>query len=100
MEGVQEEPETQDDPNSEESGEMEEIAVEKDGEILLVQQESTPTVEKRWLWKNIFHFTGTIHGQKCTVVIDGGSCENIISQSLVDRLKLKVYKHNRPYLDG
>ena len=30
-------------------------------------------------------------------MIDGGSCDNIISQTLVDRLKLKVYKHNHPY---
>ena len=34
---------------------------------------------------------------QCIVVIDGGSCENIISQSLVDRLKLKARKHYRPY---
>ena len=55
-----------------------------------------PTVEKRLLRKNIFHSTGTVHGQKCTIVI-GGSCENINSQTFVDCLKLKVYKHNRPY---
>ena len=67
------------------------------GVLLLVQKESIPTVEKKWLRKNIFRSTGTIHGQVCTVVIDGESCENIISQTLVDRLKLKVYKHNRPY---
>ena len=36
--------------------------------------------------------------QNCKVVVDDGSCENIISQTLVDRLKLKVYKHNRRYL--
>ena len=47
--------------------------------------------------KNIFRSTGTIHGKKCAVVIGGGSDENIISQTLVDRFKLKVYKHNRPY---
>ena len=67
------------------------------GVLLLVQKESIPTVEKKWLRKNIFRSTGTIHGQNCTVVIDGGSCENIISQTLVDRLKLKVYKHNHSY---
>lgn len=35
--------------------------------------------------------------EECTVVIDGGSCENIISQGLVDRLQLKVRKHHCPY---
>eukprot|EP00268_Persea_americana_P017179 TRINITY_DN18229_c0_g1_i3.p1 TRINITY_DN18229_c0_g1~~TRINITY_DN18229_c0_g1_i3.p1 ORF type:complete len:113 (-),score=24.14 TRINITY_DN18229_c0_g1_i3:9-311(-) len=97
MEGAQAEPETQDDPKSEASDEVEEIAAETDGEILLVQQESIPTAEKRWLQKNIFRSTGAIHGQNCTVVIDGSNCEIIISQTLVDRLKLNGYKHNRPY---
>eukprot|EP00268_Persea_americana_P063794 TRINITY_DN8317_c0_g2_i3.p1 TRINITY_DN8317_c0_g2~~TRINITY_DN8317_c0_g2_i3.p1 ORF type:complete len:266 (-),score=31.05 TRINITY_DN8317_c0_g2_i3:32-745(-) len=97
IEGTQEEPETTDDPKSDESDEVEEIAADTDGALLLVQQESIPTVEKKWLRKNIFRSTGTIHGQHCTVVVDSGSCENLISQSLVDRLHLKVYKHNRPY---
>ena len=30
-------------------------------------------------------------------MIYDGSCENIISHTLDDHLKLKVYKHNRPY---
>jgi len=76
---------------------VEEIAAETDGALLLVQQESIPTIEKKLLRKFFFRSTGTIYGQNCTVVIDGGSCENIISQTLVDRLKLKVYKHNHPY---
>ena len=40
MEGAHDEPETQDDPKGEESEEVEEIAAEKDGETLLVLQES------------------------------------------------------------
>ena len=40
IEGTQEEPETTDDPKSDESDEVEEIAAKTDGEILLVQQES------------------------------------------------------------
>ena len=79
IEGTQEEPKPTDDPKSEESDEVEEIAVETDGALLLVQQESIPTVKKKWLRKNIFRSTGTIHRENCTVVIDGGSCENIIS---------------------
>ena len=97
MEGAHDEQETHH-PKGEESEEAEEIEAKKDGEVLLVQQESTPTRERRWLQKNIFCSTGTIHGQHCTAVIDGGSFENITSQTLVDRLKLKVYKHNCPLL--
>ena len=96
MEGAFDEPDTQVDPKDKELEEVEEIEAKKDGEALLVLQESMPTVEKKWLWKNIFHSTGILYGQKCMVVIDGRSCENIISQTLIDCLKLKVYKHNRP----
>ena len=74
---------------------MEEIEAEKDGTTLVVRKESTPTVEKKWMRKNIFRSIGILDGHSCIVVIDGGSCENIISQFLVDRLKLKFQKH--PY---
>ena len=67
-----------------------------DGETLIVLKETTsrssPTGRK-WLQNNIFHSKGTINGQASTVVIDIGSSENIISQTLVDRLKLKARKH-------
>ena len=97
MQGARDEPKTQDYLKDEGSEVVKDMEAENDCEALLVLQNSTPIVEKRWLRKNIFHSTGTIHGQKCTVVIDERSCENIISQTLVDHLKLKVYKQNRPY---
>ena len=74
---------------------MEEIEAKKDGEAFLVLLEFAPTVDKKRLRKNIFRSIGTVYGQHCILVIDAGSCENIISQTLVDRLKLKVYNHNR-----
>ena len=30
-------------------------------------------------------------------MLNGGSCENIISQTPIDHLMLKGYKHNHPY---
>ena len=56
MEGAHDEPETQNDPKDEDSEELEELEAEKDCEALLVFQNSTPTVEKRWLRKNYFSF--------------------------------------------
>ena len=38
-----------------------------------------------------------MNGHTSTVVIDGATCENIISQALVDGLKLRVRKHYHPY---
>ena len=54
-------------------------------------------VIKKWLRNNIFHSKVTVNGRACKIVIDGGSCENIISQALLDRLKLNVPKHYCPY---
>ena len=63
----------------------------------MVIKETTSTIQKKWLKNNIFRSKGNVNGQACTVMIDGGSCENIISQALVDQLQLKVRKHHRPY---
>ena len=54
MEGALEEPNTQDYPKDKETKEVEEIEAKKDGEALLVLQESTPTIEKKWLGKIFF----------------------------------------------
>ena len=66
-------------------------------ESLMVLKEATPTTEKKWLRDNIFRSIGIVNGEPCMVVINRGSCENIISQALVDRLQLKVRKHHHPY---
>lgn len=66
-------------------------------ETLIVLKETTLTIEKKWLRNDIFCSTGTMNGQATIVVIEKGSSDNIIFQALVDRLKLKVCKHYRPY---
>ena len=83
MEGAHDELETQNDPKDEDLGEVEEIEAEKDCEALSWSSRILNTIEKRWLQKTIFRSIGTIHGKKCIVVIDGGSCENIISKLLL-----------------
>lgn len=50
-----------------------------------------------WLRNNIFHTTCTIEGKVCKLIIDSGSCENVISQEAVDKLKLKQEMHPHPY---
>uniref|UniRef100_A0A2N9EAC7 Lactate/malate dehydrogenase C-terminal domain-containing protein n=1 Tax=Fagus sylvatica TaxID=28930 RepID=A0A2N9EAC7_FAGSY len=33
----------------------------------------------------------------CNLIIDGGSCENVISQEVVDKLRLQQRDHPNPY---
>ena len=44
---------------------------------------------------NIFHTTYNIGGVICSLVIDGGSCKNVVSEE-VDKLGLKTENHPHP----
>ena len=37
------------------------------------------------------------HDKLCCMIIDGGSCANVIIATLVDELGSKTTKHPRPY---
>ncbi|KAK0590976.1 hypothetical protein LWI29_033915 [Acer saccharum] len=82
----------------------EDVAVEEEityadrGEALVVQRSLKVTyVEDEWLWNNIFHTRCTSHGKVCNVIIDGGSCENVVAATMVEKLKLKTEDHPEPY---
>ncbi|XP_056846143.1 uncharacterized protein LOC130497407 [Raphanus sativus] len=47
--------------------------------------------------ENLFHTRCTIKAKVCNLVIDGGSCTNVASKYMVDRLGLETTKHPRPY---
>jgi hypothetical protein len=46
---------------------------------------------------NLFHTRGLIKDKVCRIIVDNGSCNNIASQELVDRLGLKPRRHPSPY---
>ncbi|KAL1563915.1 hypothetical protein AAHA92_06332 [Salvia divinorum] len=46
---------------------------------------------------NIFHMKCKVGAKTCLVIIDGGSCANVVSDQLVGKLGLKVVKHPHPY---
>ncbi|XP_056853723.1 uncharacterized protein LOC130503093 [Raphanus sativus] len=48
--------------------------------------------------ENLFHTRCTVYDKVCSLVIDGGSCTNVASEALVEKLGLKTGKHPRPYL--
>ena len=47
--------------------------------------------------ENIFHTRCMINNKMCSMIIDSGSCTNIVNVVLVDKLGLKTTKHPRPY---
>lgn len=55
------------------------------------------TVEESWLRINIFRTTCTIRGKICRLVIDAGSCTNIISEEAVSKLALFTERNPTPY---
>ena len=47
--------------------------------------------------ENIFHTKCHINNKVCSMIIDGGSCTNVASTTLVEKLNLPTLKHSRPY---
>ena len=48
-------------------------------------------------YNNIFYTTCIIKDRVCNLVIDGGSCENVVSQEVVKKLCLQTINHRNPY---
>ncbi|GJX76150.1 putative CCCH-type zinc finger family protein [Tanacetum coccineum] len=61
--------------------------------LLLPKEEE----KDEWLRSNIFHTTCTIKDKVCKLIIDSGSCENVVSRDAVEKLNLKQEKHPKPY---
>jgi hypothetical protein len=47
--------------------------------------------------ENIFHTRCHVNNKACSMIIDGGSCTNVASTILVEKLNLPTLKHSRPY---
>ena len=47
--------------------------------------------------ENIFHTRCLIQDKTCNVTVDRGSCVNVPSTILVEKLRLPTLKHLRPY---
>ena len=46
---------------------------------------------------NIFHTRCHVQNKVCSVIIDGGSCTNVASTTMVEKLGMATCKHPRPY---
>lgn len=47
--------------------------------------------------EHIFHTRCHVQNKVCSVIIDGGSCTNVASTTLVEKLGLPTIKRPRPY---
>ncbi|GKC50898.1 hypothetical protein Tco_1073643 [Tanacetum coccineum] len=79
--------------------EQEDVIYGDTGELLVIRRAlaADSTEDGVWLRNNIFHTRCTSHGKVCDVIIDSGSCENVVSETMVKKLSLKTEKHPRPY---
>ncbi|XP_022973897.1 uncharacterized protein LOC111472489, partial [Cucurbita maxima] len=91
--------EAHDDIN-EETDESEEFSEEDPTHISLVTRRALNThikedgLDQR---ENLFQTRCLVQSVPCSVVIDSGSCTNVVSSILVKRLNLKTQPHPRPY---
>ena len=46
---------------------------------------------------NIFHTRCHVQNKLCSVIVDGGSCTNVASTTMVEKLGMQISKHPRPY---
>jgi hypothetical protein len=83
-------------------GEPTEVLYPVRGEILVSPQvlstvPSRPENDTTWLRNNIFRTQCTTKGKVCTVIVDSGSCENMVATTMVEKLCLPVQDHPDPY---
>ncbi|KAL5540185.1 hypothetical protein UlMin_043734 [Ulmus minor] len=62
--------------------------------ILNMQQVKEEESNQR---ENLFHTRCFVNNKVCSVIIDGGSCTNVASTYLVEKLALTTLKHPHPY---
>jgi hypothetical protein len=86
-------------PVFDEAADEEDVIYGDTGEMLVVRRvlNSSPVQDDVWLRNNIFHTRCSSHGKVCDVIIDSESCENVISEIMVQKLPLKTEKHPKPY---
>jgi hypothetical protein len=64
---------------------------------ILAGQGKEDKVEEEWLRNNIFHTRVEHKGKALNVIIDNDSGMNVASQETVQKLKLPLEKHPKPY---
>ncbi|XP_016732632.1 uncharacterized protein [Gossypium hirsutum] len=96
IESEDEEENDLDHPTDEEREEELEFAM--DGELFVVKRSlSIQSIEDEQQRENVFHSRCLIQGKVCSLIIDGGSCTNVVSSMLIEKLELPTTKNPQPY---
>ncbi|KAL4281415.1 hypothetical protein GQ457_03G017050 [Hibiscus cannabinus] len=67
-------------------------------ELMVVKRSlNAQPVQNEQQRENIFHTRCNVLDKVCVVIIDSGSCTNVASSVMVDKLGLKMTKHPHPY---
>nr|GEX94889.1 putative reverse transcriptase domain, zinc finger, CCHC-type, aspartic peptidase domain protein [Tanacetum cinerariifolium] len=79
-----------------------EVVYPDQGELLVTRRLLNTVVlnqddDTTWLRTNIFRTQCTANGKICIVIIDGRSCENMVSTTMVEKLGLPIQNHPNPY---
>ncbi|GKA39419.1 retrotransposon protein, putative, ty1-copia subclass [Tanacetum coccineum] len=85
-----------------EANDDDEVVYLDSGEALITQCVLNVVVTKAiddasWLRNNRFRTKCTTKGNVCSVIIDGGSCKNMVATSMVEKLGLDTQDHPEPY---
>ncbi|XP_016729992.1 uncharacterized protein [Gossypium hirsutum] len=93
------ETEDEEEKESKSTSEVEEdLEQPMEGELLVVKRSlSLQGMENDLQRENIFHTRCQVRGKVCSVIIDGGSCTNVASMMMVEKLGLPTTKHPSPY---
>jgi len=62
--------------------------------LILRRVLNNPRREKDEQRENIFH---SVQGKVCSLIVDGGSCANVISNGMVEKLNLQTSTYPHPY---
>ena len=93
--------EEKNDENTSEGSDNErgEDAYAHEGELLMMRHSlnSQPSPQPESQRENIFHTRCKISENVCSLIIDSGSCCNCCSARMVDKLKLELLPHPKPY---
>ncbi|XP_013588872.1 uncharacterized protein LOC106363133 [Brassica napus] len=87
------------DSDSQQEPEIELIAGDTGAHTLVLRRNCLlpRSTQESWLRSTLFRSTCTINGKICKLIIDSGSCTNVLSALAVKKLDLKTVAHPSPY---